>query len=60
MDFSTAVQFRAGLHGRAYDDITLARQEAEGMANGLQEDVQLYLLSNERAVPFIVVYYKKG
>ena len=43
------VQFRAGLHGKVYDNVNFARSEAEGMANGLMSDVTLYTLVDRRA-----------
>ena len=43
------VQFRAGLHGKVYDNVNFARSEAEGMANGLMADVELYQVVDGRA-----------
>jgi len=43
------VQFRAGLHGKVYDNVNFARSEAEGMANGLASEVTLFQLVDGRA-----------
>jgi hypothetical protein len=43
------VKFRAGLHGKVYDNVNFARSEAEGMANGLMQDVVLYQMVDGRA-----------
>jgi hypothetical protein len=50
-----SVMFRAGIHGRLYNNVNFARSEAEGMANGLGSGVTLYQVVNGRAFMLSII-----